>query len=253
MGDNPLIINPAAIFEIESKEQGVLLPRMSSQERDEISFPELPNGLLIYYTDLDGFEYYSVTKQGWISLSVPYPQLTLNENRLSLSAENSIDLSLYLDNSDSQKLTLEGNILKLESGGSVDLTSSEATGNVWSTGETTQTITVSTRQPTFEINSQESTFTEQTIDVDVDVQITNTYAYNWWWEDYQFDDLDLPETGGQDTSTKTYYPYSNNDIEIVVQETNTTTGTGSNAGTAITGGGGGTSRVDENAARQHHR
>lgn len=122
MGDNPLIINPAAIFEIESKEQGVLLPRMSSQERDEISFPELPNGLLIYNTDLDGFEYYSVTKQGWISLSVPYPQLTLNENRLSLSTENSIDLSLYLDNSDSQKLTLEGNILKLESGGSVDLT-----------------------------------------------------------------------------------------------------------------------------------
>lgn len=31
-------------------------------------------------------------------------------------------MSLYLDNSDSQKLTLEGNILKLESGGSVDLT-----------------------------------------------------------------------------------------------------------------------------------
>ena len=30
MGDNPLTIDPAAIFEIESKEQGVLLPRMSS-------------------------------------------------------------------------------------------------------------------------------------------------------------------------------------------------------------------------------
>ena len=116
-----------------------------------------------------------------------------------------------------------------------------------------ETITVSTRQPTFEINSEESTFTEQTIDVDVDVQISNTYAYNWWWEDEYFEDLDLPETGGQDTSTKTYYPYSNNDIEIVVQETETTTGTGSKAGTAITGGGGGTSRVNESAAREHLR
>jgi hypothetical protein len=121
MGDNPLIIDPAAILEIESKEQGVLLPRMSSLERDQISFTEIPNGLLIFNTDFDTFEFYSSLQQKWIPISSQLPQLSLVDNRLSISPENKIDLGLYLDNTDEQKISLEGSILKLEAGGSVDL------------------------------------------------------------------------------------------------------------------------------------
>jgi len=121
MGDNPLTIDPAAIFEIESKEQGVLLPRMSSLERDQIAFAEIPNGLLIFNTDIDTFEFYSSIQQKWIPISSHLPQLSLVDNRLSFSPENKIDLSLYLDNTDTQKISLEGSILKLEAGGSVDL------------------------------------------------------------------------------------------------------------------------------------
>jgi len=121
MGDNPLVIDPAAIFEIESKEQGVLLPRMSSGEREKISFSDLPNGLLIFNTDLDGFEYYSSFLKKWIPISSNLPQLVLVENKLSISAENAVDLTPFMDNTDKQRLSLEGNILKLEQGGSIDL------------------------------------------------------------------------------------------------------------------------------------
>ena len=121
MGDNPLVIDPAAIFEIESKEQGVLLPRMSSGEREKISFSNLPNGLLIFNTDLDGFEYYSSFLKKWIPISSNLPQLVLVENKLSISAENAVDLTPFMDNTDKQRLSLEGNILKLEQGGSIDL------------------------------------------------------------------------------------------------------------------------------------
>ena len=121
MGDNPLVIDPAAIFEIESKEQGVLLARMSSGEREKISFSNLPNGLLIFNTDLDGFEYYSSFLKKWIPISSNLPQLVLVENKLSISAENAVDLTPFMDNTDKQRLSLEGNILKLEQGGSIDL------------------------------------------------------------------------------------------------------------------------------------
>ena len=103
MGDNPLTIDPAAIFEIESKEQGVLLPRMSSLERDQIAFAEIPNGLLIFNTDIDTFEFYSSIQQKWIPISSHLPKLSLVDNRLSFSPENKIDLSLYLDNTETKK------------------------------------------------------------------------------------------------------------------------------------------------------
>lgn len=56
MGDRPLVIDPHAIFEIESTQQGILLPRMSTLERDTAFRENLPNGLLIFNTDNDQFE-----------------------------------------------------------------------------------------------------------------------------------------------------------------------------------------------------
>ena len=115
-----------------------------------------------------------------------------------------------------------------------------------------ESITVTTRQPTFDISSSEETYTEQTIDVDTDITITNSYAYNWWWEDYYHNDIKLPDVGGQDTSNTAYYPYTNNDIIILTDGGDSTTGTGSKAADAITGGGGGKSRITEEN-REHKR
>ncbi len=113
-----------------------------------------------------------------------------------------------------------------------------------------ESITVTTRQPTFDISSSESTFEEQTIDVDIDITITNSYAYNWWWDEYYHENLLLPDTGGQDTSNTAYYPYTNNDIIILTEGGESTTGTGSKAADAITGGGGGKTR-HTSASREH--
>lgn len=131
--------------------------------------------------------------------------------------------------------------------------SASSTYNAYNYSVEKESITVTTRQPTFDLNTTEDTFEEQTIDVDTDIVITNTYAYNWWWEDYYHENLLLPDSGGQDTSTKTYYPYSNNDIVIISAETDTSTGTGSKAADAITGGGGGGSRIKQGAGRDFKR
>src|SRR5699024_11907911 len=48
-------------------------------------------------------------------------QLSLSGNTLGLEDGGSVDLAPYLDNTDDQQLTLIGNSLALEDGGSVDL------------------------------------------------------------------------------------------------------------------------------------
>lgn len=55
VGVNTTTPDPSAIFEVFSDEQGVLLPRLDTIERDAIASPA--NGLLIYNTDTDEFNY----------------------------------------------------------------------------------------------------------------------------------------------------------------------------------------------------
>ena len=47
MGDHPLQIDPHAIFEIESDSQGILISRMSLEDRERAFKKNVPNGLLI--------------------------------------------------------------------------------------------------------------------------------------------------------------------------------------------------------------
>ena len=121
MGDRPLVIDPHAIFEIESKQQGILLPRMTTTERDDAFRENLPNGLLIFNTTNDQFEVYLSKFQKWESLKTIFPQIVVQNQILTSNDENQIDLSFLLDNTDHQKLELEGTILHLENGGVVDL------------------------------------------------------------------------------------------------------------------------------------
>ncbi|MDC1068786.1 hypothetical protein OAQ99_06485, partial [Candidatus Kapabacteria bacterium] len=60
-------IDESAIFEIISQDKGVLIPRMTSQERNSIALP-IPNSLLIFNTDLGYYQYYRLLSSTWVSL-----------------------------------------------------------------------------------------------------------------------------------------------------------------------------------------
>ena len=49
MGINNATPHPSAILDIESTDQGVLIPRMTCEQRDSIPSPA--NGLLVFITD----------------------------------------------------------------------------------------------------------------------------------------------------------------------------------------------------------
>jgi len=57
---------PSAILNVHSTEQGVLVPRMTGDERDAIADPV--NGLLIYNIDEDCFNYFGEEEDRWLSL-----------------------------------------------------------------------------------------------------------------------------------------------------------------------------------------
>ena len=57
LGNNPETIDPAALLELESSTKGLLLPRMTSAQRDALPMQTSPVGLLIYNTDINEIQY----------------------------------------------------------------------------------------------------------------------------------------------------------------------------------------------------
>ena len=57
MGNNPSRIDPTALLELDSTTHGLLLPRMTSAQRDAIPMDTSPVGLMIYNTDIDEIQY----------------------------------------------------------------------------------------------------------------------------------------------------------------------------------------------------
>ncbi|TVR81825.1 MAG: hypothetical protein EA412_02375 [Chitinophagaceae bacterium] len=51
-------VHPSAIFEVESTSKGVLLPRLTTTQRDNIVTP-VPEGLLIFNTDTNCVEIFN--------------------------------------------------------------------------------------------------------------------------------------------------------------------------------------------------
>lgn len=58
--------NPNAILEMESTDQGVLIPRMTTAQRNAIAAPT--EGLLVYDTDADCFFFYEGSSSSWENL-----------------------------------------------------------------------------------------------------------------------------------------------------------------------------------------
>ena len=124
IGDNPKRINPNALLELESKNQGFLLPRLTAAQRNIAFGTDLPDGLVIYNTDKGAIEVFSENK-GWNILSTSdLPNLKLeltNDHQLILNDKLRVNLTHYYN--ENQQLTLSGNILSLTNGGRVDLSS----------------------------------------------------------------------------------------------------------------------------------
>ena len=57
IGEDIDILNPAAILELESTRQGLLLPRMTTSQRDSIPIQENTEGLLIFNVDSNAIQY----------------------------------------------------------------------------------------------------------------------------------------------------------------------------------------------------
>jgi hypothetical protein len=75
--------NPAAMLDVSSTTKGILIPRMTTAEKDAI--PDKPEGLMVYDTDLKQFSYWT-DQSTWQNLSggssVPSGGWAINGNHL---------------------------------------------------------------------------------------------------------------------------------------------------------------------------
>lgn len=118
MGTNPTQIEPYALFEMESQTAGLLIPRMSSQQRDAAFLDDIPNGLMIFNRDTQCVEVYLKTLQTWSCVG---PQIFQRLDNELYFGKQKIDVSDLLDNTDAQQLSIEQDTLRLENGGQIDL------------------------------------------------------------------------------------------------------------------------------------
>ena len=127
IGDNPTEISPYALLELNSSQQGLLLPRMTLEQRIQAFTEKTPIGLMIYNTTHQTIEIFQGAEKGWQELTytdqLPSAQnLQLVSNTLRLEpAGGAVDLQKYLDNQDEQTLTVEEFELSISGGNSVSL------------------------------------------------------------------------------------------------------------------------------------
>jgi hypothetical protein len=115
----------------------------------------------------------------------------------------------------------------------LDTSTSSATEtyNAYNYSVSKESVTLSTRTPTFDLNTASEEFSNSSVDIDTSTSTNSTYAYNDYWND------EFWSSNG--------YPYANSSTNTGVTVANTTTattttGTGSKAANAITGSAGGT-------------
>ena len=60
LGDNGATMSPYALLELESTDKGLLLPRMTSEERDAAFDQDTPAGMMIFNTDENVMQYFFV-------------------------------------------------------------------------------------------------------------------------------------------------------------------------------------------------
>jgi hypothetical protein len=114
LGDNSSSINPASLFELESKKKGFLLPRMNGSQMNAINNP--PEGLQVYNIDSSCVCIYRPT--GWRSICAPDIGLSAwlqKGNNISdydafLGTRNNASLKIRTDNKERMVIDSLGNI-----------------------------------------------------------------------------------------------------------------------------------------------
>lgn len=129
LGLNNATPNASSIMDITSTTKGILIPRMTSAQRDAIVSPA--NGLLVYTTDLTlGFFYFDGSN--WVSMYSPSSTIinrkTADEvvcgtsgtcsQRTGITLQNDDQLSIYLQANKSY--IIEGFLFMIASGNSPD-------------------------------------------------------------------------------------------------------------------------------------
>jgi len=112
----------SAMLDISSTDKGLLIPRMTRQERDDISNPSI--GLLIYQTDYSsGFYFYRYS--GWEQLSSESTGWGIkgnagtNQHQDFIGTTDAQDLSFRINNEYKLRLTQKGQLVPYNTGGSV--------------------------------------------------------------------------------------------------------------------------------------
>ena len=154
IGDNVEVLNPAAILELEATDKGLLLPRLTNEQRDSIELNEASEGLLIFNVDTNEIQYLkrhsSPIKNGKMTISFTWEspsngrilleqistpkagQLYYNDATASLQLWNGtrwveIGGATFFDHSHTvtptpaQQLSLSGSLLSISEGNTVDL------------------------------------------------------------------------------------------------------------------------------------
>ena len=84
ISDVPATPNPTSVLDVSSTTKGMLMPRMTTAQRNAIVGPA--NGLLIYDTDVNCVMYYSTTLTSWNSLCAGSSASSLIANTTSVAA-----------------------------------------------------------------------------------------------------------------------------------------------------------------------
>ena len=169
IGDNPLSIDDGSILEIESSDRAFVLPRLTNAQRNSITTPL--TGAVIYNKDEDCIQTNVGTPQtpAWQCLidniedsDEQQISLDLNTNIVTLERGGSIDLTPYLDDTDTDDQTidefqLDGSILSisLEDDGEVPQTVDlgDLNNNIYTddgTLEANRTVTMDGKTLTFD-------------------------------------------------------------------------------------------------------
>ena len=125
LGNNVTNIHPKVLLEMESDSHGVLLPRMTTAQRDAAFNSDIPDGLLIYNTENQCLQIWYGQSQRWqcinsqdaIDSSTTF--FLTKDHQLILKNYGTVDLSPYVNQE--QQLSLEEDLIKLDRGGSINL------------------------------------------------------------------------------------------------------------------------------------
>ncbi|MGC6422663.1 MAG: hypothetical protein ACON43_07615 [Flavobacteriaceae bacterium] len=97
-GGDPYTIHPFAILELDSSGKGVLLPRMTTEQREQAFPSHIPEGLLLFNSDQQLVAVFTLTK-GWQPIAFAASE-TINvfweAHQLQIGNNPLIDFSVYL-------------------------------------------------------------------------------------------------------------------------------------------------------------